>query len=129
MEARSDAKARGGGPIRADDKVRDVLMRHPDAGPIFLQHGRLFSVERGELYLRYPELTIAQYAERGGIGIEALLKLLNAVAEDRGRATPKRPRRGIPTIGTIGYTGTYREPDPNLDLAPVVEVQEARGPV
>jgi len=115
--------------IGAGQTVRDVLMRYPSTGPIFLQHGAMFTVKPGELYLRYDELTLEKYAALNRIALEALLRLLNTAAEheDRPPAHKNLYVRG-PSIGNLGYTGGYREPDPNVELAPVVEVQAARGP-
>ena len=115
--------------IGAGQTVRDVLMRYPATGPIFLQHGAMFTVKPGELYLRYEELTLEKYAALNRIALEPLLRLLNTGAEheDRPPAHKNLYVRG-PSIGNLGYTGGYREPDPNVELAPVVEVQAARGP-
>ncbi len=121
---------RGRPPIGASQRVRDVLTHHPTTGPIFLQHGPMFTQRQGELYLRYEELTIEKYAALNGIAAEALLRLLNAAAEAEARQPPatEDPYRRGPAIGDVGYTGSYREPDPNVEYASVVEVQTARGP-
>jgi hypothetical protein len=37
-------------PIGAGLTVRDVLTRYPATGPIFLQHGPMFTVRPGELH-------------------------------------------------------------------------------
>jgi hypothetical protein len=114
--------------ITGGQTVRDVLTRYPATGPIFLQHGPMFTPKPGELYLRYEDLTLEKYAALNRISLDALLELLNAAAE---RADPPARDdfyRAGPVIGTVGYTGSYREPDPNIELAPVVRVQGARGP-
>ena len=115
--------------IGAGQTVRDVLMRYPSTGPIFLQHGAMFTVKPGELYLRYEELTLEKYAALNRIDLDALLKLLNAAAEGEDRPPAREnPYRTGPVVGTVGYTGSYREPDSNVELARVVDVQTARGP-
>ena len=115
--------------IAAAQTVRDVLTRYPATGPIFLQHGPMFTVQSGELYPRYSELTLEQYAALNRIALEPLLRLLNAAAEhqDRPPAAASLYTRGA-AIGSVGYTGAYREPDPNVEFAPVGAVQAARGP-
>src|SRR5207247_803041 len=71
--------------IGAGQTVRDVLMRYPSTGPIFLQHGAMFTVKPGELYLRYDELTLEKYAALNRIALEPLLRLLNTAAEHEDR--------------------------------------------
>jgi hypothetical protein len=39
-----------------------------------------------------------------------------------------RQARTTPPIGSIGYTGSYREPSPDIIEVSVVSVLEARGP-
>ena len=109
--------------------VRDVVSRYPATGPIFLQHGPMFTVESRDLYPQYADLTLEKYAALNRIALDPLLRLLNAAAED-----PEQPPaeashygRGTPS-SSIGYTGTYHEPDPNVEFAPFVEIQSARGP-
>src|SRR5438876_10439891 len=115
--------------IGAGQTVRDVLMRYPSTGPIFLQHGAMFTVKPGELYLRYDELTLEKYAALNRLALEPLLRLLSTAAahEDRPPAQKNLSARG-PPIGKLGYAGGYREAEPNVALAPVVEVAAARGP-
>jgi len=36
--------------------------------------------------------------------------------------------RGTPPVGSIGYTGSYREPSADVVEVSVVSVLEARGP-
>jgi hypothetical protein len=89
----------------------------------------MFTPHPGELYLRYEtDLTLEKYAACNRIDLEPLLKLLNAAAEDRQPPASENPYRKGPVIGTIGYTGSYRAPDPNVEYASVVEVQSIRGP-
>jgi len=117
--------------ISSGQTVRDVLIRYPSTGPIFLQHGPMFSLRPGELYVRYDELTIEKYAALNHIALDPLLRLLNAAAEDDARGTPPHydPYGKGPVVGgTLGYTVAYRDPTPNLELASVVDVQSARGP-
>ncbi len=115
--------------IEGRQTVRDVLIHHPAAGPIFLQLAPMFSAKPGELYLRYEALTLEQYAAVNRISLEGLLKLLNAAIEDEDRPSAREtPDQRGPAMGTVGYTGSYREPDPDVELAPVVGVQTARGP-
>lgn len=117
-------------PIDASHTVRDVLMRYPTTGPIFLQYGPMSTPRSGELYLRYEGLTLAKYAALNGKALEPLLRLLNAAAESEvcQPAAGDDPYRRGPATGSVGYTGSYREPDPNVEFASVVEVQTARGP-
>lgn len=116
-------------PITAGQTVRDVVTRYPATGPIFLQHGPMFTVKPGELYLRYEALTLEQYAALNRVALDALLRLLNAAAENEDRPPTGENLYGKePAIGAVGYTGSYREPDPNVEFAPVVAVQTARGP-
>lgn len=37
-------------------------------------------------------------------------------------------RERMPPVGPIGYTGSYREPTPDVLVVSVVSVLEARGP-
>jgi len=118
-----------GSRVSAGQTVRDVLTRYPATGPIFLQHGPMFTPKPGELYLRYEELTLEKYAALNRIALDDLLRLLNAAAEDDDRPPPRENLYGTrPMIGTVGYTGSYREPGPHVELASVVRVQTARGP-
>jgi len=47
---------------------------------------------------------------------------------DLAREAEQWHARPTPPVGSIGYTGSYREPDSNVELARVVDVQTARGP-
>ena len=38
------------------------------------------------------------------------------------------PRHRTPPVGSIGYTGSYREPSPDIVEVSVVSMLEARGP-
>jgi len=44
------------------------------------------------------------------------------------RDEPARHPRTTPPVGPIGYTGSYREPSPDIVEVSVVSVLEARGP-
>jgi hypothetical protein len=117
--------------ISSDQTVRDVIIRYPATGPIFLQHGPTFTVRPGELHVRYDELTLERYATLNHIALGPLLRLLNAAAEADDRQPPSGenpPWRGPVIGGTLGYTVAYRDPTPDLEFASVVEVQTARGP-
>jgi hypothetical protein len=67
--------------ITADWQVDEVLRRFPATGPIFLQHGRMQDAGTGQVYPTYPQMTVADYAARGGLAVETLLKALNAEVE------------------------------------------------
>jgi hypothetical protein len=123
--------------IAADSNVKKVLSSYPSTGPVFSQHGRLFVAQPGELYPRYPELTVGEWARLNGLDPAPLLKQLNAAAEAEERARqlalppptdddrPSRRRHSL----TIGYTGSFRpREDAGPGYVPVVTVQEARGP-
>jgi len=118
--------------IDAATKVNDVLRRHPLAGEVFIQHGRLSVAESGQFYLHYPDETVGRFAQRNGADLEALLLMLNAVAEaaDVEPAGP-RPRptgRGRPPEGPIGYTSSYRElKDSDIEAEPLVASLVVRG--
>jgi len=113
-------RERGKPSVSAGQTVRDVLTRYP---------ATMFTAKPGELYLRYEELTLEKYAALNRIDLDALLKLLNAAAEGEDRPPAREnPYRTGPVVGTVGYTGSYREPDSNVELARVVDVQTARGP-
>jgi ribosomal protein S18 acetylase RimI-like enzyme len=130
--ARMKEEGEGSGMrITSGDTVRDVLIRYPSAGPIFLQHGAMFSAKIGDPYVRYDNMTIEQYAALNHADLDALLKLLNAAAEDDTRAasSPHDPYdRGLVVGGPIGYTVAYRDPKSDVELPSVVDVQTARGP-
>lgn len=118
-------------PITAGSQVDETIKRSPSTGPIFLQHHRPYVAERE------PGLTLGEYATLGGLAIEPLLELLNASAEAEQFA--RRSSRGseegqsgwrerTPPIGSIGYTGSYRERSGDVVDVSVVSVLEARGP-
>jgi len=121
--------------VTADAVVGEVLCRFPTVSQILIQHGGMFHARKGDLYANYAPLTVAEYASRSGVDVEALLGLLNAAAETdqsvRGSyggpsSGPHQPR--LSGRGTSsGYTGAYREPV-DEDIQEVVAVQTARGP-
>jgi hypothetical protein len=81
-------------PIAPDRSIRDVVRQYPTTGDIFLQHGRMFRTLPGQLYPVYdPPLTVAEYAALNGVGLEELLRLLNAAAEAE-RFQRRMTRRG-----------------------------------
>jgi hypothetical protein len=123
--------------ITGESRLHDVLQRYPSTGPVFIQSGRLYVNRRGELYARFPDLTIDEFARANGIDLPALLRQLDALAsaEEAAQQWARRPARAGETACradfslTLGYTGSYR---PGEDSAPdrvsVVEAQSARGP-
>jgi hypothetical protein len=126
MEAKS-------GRVDAASKVNDVLKCHPRTGEAFIQHGSLGVAAPGKFYLQYPDQTIGEYAERTGVDLTSLLRLLNAAAETTDlEARGPRPRptaRGRPPEGPIGYTSSFRElKDFDIETVPVVVSQLAHGP-
>ena len=42
---------------------------------------------------------------------------------------PDRRQRTGPPVGSIGYTGSYREPSADIVEVSVVSVLESRGPI
>ena len=82
--------------ITADWRVDEVLRRYPATGPIFLQWGRMLEAGTGQIYPTYPEMTVAQYAERNKHDAQALLNALNAEAESRAFAK----ERPLPFVDT-----------------------------
>jgi hypothetical protein len=113
--------------------VNDALRRHPRTGEVFIQHGPLSIAEPGNFYLRYPDQTVGEFADRNGVDLEALLDQLNAVAEATDlEATGSKPRptgRGRPPDGPIGYTGAYRElEDADIETEPFVASLLGHGP-
>lgn len=126
------------GPITADWRIDDTIRRYPGAGPIFIQHGRMYVARSTDLYPSYPGLTVAEYASLNGIAVESLLRLLNAVAD--GEPSGERPSapsapgpefqrgRRLPLVGTVGYTGSSRDPHEGVVEVPMVWSLEARGP-
>jgi hypothetical protein len=126
-------------PITAESQVADTIKRYPSTGGIFLQHGRLYASRRGDVYPTYPAVALGQYATLRGLDIEPLLELLNAAAEaeEFGRQiSEKSPSEGdqtgwrerTPPMGSVGYTGSYREGSGDVADVSVVSVLEARGP-
>jgi hypothetical protein len=118
--------------ITADSAISDILDRYPEAGPILLQHGRMFRAEKGRLYAEYGRMSLAEYAVANGIDIERLRKALAAAAEasQRTRQHPggDRPPSDVFRRGAaLGYTGAYRELH-DLDIQSVVTAQTSRGP-
>jgi len=130
----------GSGPITVESRVDETITRYPSTGPIFLQEGPLYVPRPGQLYATYPGLTLKEYAALNGLAFERLLESLNAAAEAEqfaeGTASSSRPKpdgsgrraRATPPAGSIGYTGTYREPSADIVEVSVVSVLEARGP-
>jgi len=127
------------GSIREDWRVTDTTSRHPSTGPIFLQKGRMFVMRSGDLYAHYPGLTIRQYADLHGLDAAELLGLLNEAAEAEAfeRGLSSGSPRGVthaaqtgtaPVTGPIGYTGSFRERDPDIEDVSMVAALEARGP-
>lgn len=124
------------GRIAAESSVRDVIARYPSTGAVFLQYGPLARAQRGNLYLSYPDWTVAEFAGTHDVPLPQLLRQLEAEAA-RGRPTaaqeaaPSRPpQRGFAQV-TIGYTGSYRERnDVDIEERSVVATQSApaRGP-
>jgi hypothetical protein len=125
MEAKS-------GRVDAARKVNDVLQRHPRTGEALIQHGPLGVATPGKFYLQYPDQTIGEYAERTGVDLTSLLRLLNAAAEStdlEAKGLPRPTARGRPPEGPIGYTSAFRElKDFDIETVPVVVSQLAHGP-
>ena len=121
--------------VTADAVVGEVLRRFPMVSQILIQRGGMFHANKGDLYASYPPMTVAEYASRSGVDVDALLGLLNAAAEtdqsvrgsyggpSSGAHQPRLSGRGT----SSGYTGAYREPV-DEDIQEVVAVQTARGP-
>ena len=128
------------GAITVESRVDETITRYPSTGPIFLQGGPLYVARPGQLYATYPGLTLGEYAALNSLAIERLLELLNAAAEAEhfAQRTASRSRsegdesgwraRTTPPAGSIGYTGSYREPSADVVEVSVVSVLEARGP-
>jgi|SRR5262245_1293112 len=118
--------------IDATTKVNDVLRRRPLTGEVFIQRGPLGVSEPGKFYVRYPDETVGEYAERNGVDLKALLDVLRAAAEATSEATRRKPRptaRGRSPEGPIGYTLAYRDVnDFGIEIESVVASQLARGP-
>ena len=82
--------------ITADWPVDEVLRRHPATGPIFLQWGRMLEAGQSQVYPTYPQMTVAEYATRNTVDVQALLKALNAEVEARQFAA----ERPLPFVDT-----------------------------
>ena len=67
--------------VTADAVVGEVLRHFPTVSQILVQHGGMFHARKGDLYANYAPLTVAEYASRSRVDVEALLGLLNAAAE------------------------------------------------
>ena len=127
------------GPITVESRVDQTITRYPSTASIFLQGGPLHVGCPGQLYATYPEVTLKAYAARNGLGIERLLESLNAAAEPEQFAERiaihLRARRGdsgwraqvTPPLGSLGYTGSYREPSADVVEVSMVSEMEARG--
>jgi hypothetical protein len=119
--------------IDAESRVKDVVERYPSTGAVFIQRGPLYVDQPHELYVRFPDLSVAEFAERNRINLAALLKELESLAEsdEAARAFAGRGRRagrGDFSL-TIGYTGSYRpQEDSTPEKISVVAVQSSRGP-
>lgn len=121
--------------VTADAVVGDVLRRFPVVSQILIQHGGMFHAREGDLYASYAPLTVAEYASRSAVDLEALLDLLNAAAEThqsvRGSYESPSKEAHQPRLSgrrtSSGYTGAFREPI-DEDVQDVVAVQTARGP-
>jgi hypothetical protein len=87
------------------------------------------------------ESRLNETSSRHSLAIERFLESFNAAAEAKhaARQAARRPRsrggesgrraRGAPPVGSIGYTGSYREYSADVDAVSVVSVLETRGPV
>jgi hypothetical protein len=87
------------------------------------------------------ESRVDETSGRHSLAMERFLESLNAAAAAKRVAqhTARRPRsrgdnpgwraRGTPPVGSIGYTGSYRELSVDIDDVSVVSVLEARGPI
>ncbi|HET8575696.1 MAG TPA: hypothetical protein VFO18_01260 [Methylomirabilota bacterium] len=120
--------------ITTESRISDILQRYPSTGPVFIQSGRLYVNRPGELYARFPELSVEEFARQNGIDLSSLLRELDALAGSEEAAWSGRAPRAVEEARgdfslTLGYTGSYR---PGEDSAPqrvsVVATQSARGP-
>ena len=122
--------------ITAESRVTDILEQYPSTGPVFVQSGRLYVNRPGELYARFPDLTVDEFARENGINLPSLLSELDALvkSEEAARQLPRHtPPDGKAGEGdfslTLGYTGSYRPGEDSVpDRVSVVETQSARGP-
>ena len=121
------------GLLTPGSQVDETLKRYPSTGPVFLQ------CDRRDVTQQRPEQTLGEYATLRGVAIERLLELLNAAAEAeqfvQRTAGPFRAEEGqsggrerTPPVGSVGYTGSYRERSGDIVDVSVVSVLEARGP-
>jgi hypothetical protein len=58
---------------------------------------------------------------------EMIAEKLASRSRSKGEEAGRQPRT-TPPVGSIGYTGSYREPSANVVEVSVVSVLEARGP-
>jgi hypothetical protein len=125
----------GSEPITIESRVDETIPRYPSTGPIFLQGRSLLGQS-----LSHPAVTLGEFAALNGLGIEQLLRSLNAAAEaeqfaqriasssrSEGDESGWR-QRTTSSGGSIGYTGSYRESSADIVEVSVVSVLEARGP-
>ena len=122
--------------ITAASKINDVLVRQPGTAPVFTQGRRLYVDQPGELYARFPGLTVGDFARRNDMDLAPLLAQLNALAESEDAARP--PATGAQPVDearpgqfslTLGYTASHRpREDSTPDSVSVVAVQSSRGP-
>jgi hypothetical protein len=122
--------------ITAASKINDVLARHPGTAPVFTQGRRLYVDQPGELYARFPGLTVGDFARRNDMGLAPLLVQLNALAESEDAARQPATRAHAADEArpgqfslTLGYTASHRpREDSTPDRVSVVAVQSSRGP-
>ncbi len=57
--------------IAAESRVKDVVERYPSTGAVFIQRGPLYVDQPRELYVRFPDLSVAEFAERNRINLAA----------------------------------------------------------
>ena len=128
------------GLITVESRVDETPSRYPGTGPIFLQGRSLHVARPGRLSATYPGLTLGEHAGLSDLAIGRLLKSLNAAAEaeqfSQRTASSSRSegdesgwrQRTAPPVGSIGYTGSYREPSADIVEVSAVSVLQARGP-
>jgi len=71
------------------------------------------------------------YFGAGHSGVESRVERLAPRSANRARSRGDEPAwhaRTTPPVGSIGYTGSYREPSADIVEVSVVSVLEARGP-
>ena len=129
--ASTPAPAAGTPRITPEQPLNAVLSRYPSTSVVFAQHGALFTVQRGQLYPAFPDLTVEGWARLSDAPLESLLLRLNAQAEGDAGAGAHPPREhpgGSWARTTIGYTGSYAERDDvTIEPRSVVQSQE-HGP-